>query len=115
VVRDNALEFVDTVLRPALRELLVPLLDREVTLEQRVRVADAVTAVPIVTIEEAVLVLAATDNAWLQACAAYLIGQGGLTRFVPQLDSWIADPDPLLRESAKEARGRIEMGATPRS
>ena len=107
VVHDNALEFVETVVSPQLRELLVPLLDRDVPLDRRVQVADAVIGVPIVTLEEAVRILASADNAWLQACAAYLIGQAGLPGFAPQLDAWIADPDPLLREAAKEARTRL--------
>lgn len=107
VVHDNALEFVETVLSPQLRELLVPLLDREVTLDQRVQVADAVIGVPMTTLTDAVLVLASTDNPWLQACAAYLMGQIGVASFAPQLDAWIADPDPLLREAAKEARAHL--------
>lgn len=111
VVHDNALEFVETVLSPQLRELLVPLLDREVTIDERVRVADAVIGVPVATLAEAARILACTDDSWLQACAAYVIGQAGLAGFTPQLDAWIADPDPLLREAAREARTRLEARA----
>ena len=111
VVHDNALEFVETVVSPHLRELLVPLLDRDVPLDRRVQLADAVIGVPIVTLAEAVRILASTDDPWLQACAAYLIGQAALPGFAPQLDAWLADPDPLLREAAKEARTRLETRA----
>jgi len=111
VVHDNALEFVETVVSPQLRELLVPLLDQDVTLDRRVQLADAVIGVPVATLDEAVRILASSDDPWLQACAAYLIGQAGLPGFAPQLDAWIADADPLLREAAKEARARLEARA----
>jgi hypothetical protein len=107
VVHDNALEFVETVLNSELRTLLVPLLDRDITVDQRVQIADHVTATPIKTAAEAVRVLVATDDAWLQACAAFLAGELQLDRLTPQLRAWAADPNPLLRESAREALDKL--------
>jgi hypothetical protein len=40
VVHSNALEFLDNTLNPQLRARLVPLIDSEVTLQERVRLAD---------------------------------------------------------------------------
>ena len=40
VLRANALEFLDNILSPELRPLIVPLLDNEVTVAERVRLAD---------------------------------------------------------------------------
>ena len=40
VTHSNALEFLDTTLNPQLRALLVPLIDSEVTIQERVRLAD---------------------------------------------------------------------------
>lgn len=107
VVHDNALEFVETVLNSELRTLLVPLLDRDITVDQRVQIADHVTSIPIKTAAEAVRVLVATDDAWLQACAAFLAGELRLDSLAPQLQSWTADPNPLLRESAREALDKL--------
>jgi HEAT repeat protein len=45
-----------------------------------------------------------SDDAWLRSCAAYLIGELGLTRLAPKLDEWLDDANPLLRESAREAQ-----------
>jgi hypothetical protein len=95
------------VLNLELRTLLVPLLDRDITVDQRVQIADHVTGIPIRTAAEAVRVLVATDDAWLQACAAFLAGELRLENLAPQLRSWTADPNPLLRESAKEALAKI--------
>lgn len=107
VVHDNALEFVETVLGLELRTLLVPLLDRDITVDQRVQIADHVTGIPIRTANEAVRVLVATDDAWLQSCAAFLAGELRLERLAPQLRFWMADPNPLLRESARDALGKM--------
>ena len=40
VTHSNALEFLDNTLNPQLRQRLVPLIDSEVTLQERVRLAD---------------------------------------------------------------------------
>lgn len=107
VVHDNALEFVETVLNPELREMLVPLLDREITVDQRVQLADHITGVPIKTAAAAVHVLVATDDAWLRSCAAFLVGELRLRQFVPHVQAWVDDGNALLREAAREAMARV--------
>ena len=107
VVHDNALEFVEAVLSRELRELLVPLLDRGITLDERVHLADHVTGIPIRTAAEAVHILVASDDPWLRSCAAYLVGALRLRRFAPQLHEWAEDANPLLREAAREALTKL--------
>jgi HEAT repeat protein len=113
VVHDNALEFVENVLSRELREQLVPLLDRDISVDQRVQIADHVIGVPIRTADEAVRVLVATDDSWLQSCAAFLAGELGLARLAPQLRTWLTDPNPLLRESARDALTRLDLVRSP--
>jgi HEAT repeat protein len=107
VVHDNALEFVENVLSLELRQLLVPLLDRDITVDQRVQIADHVTGIPIRTAAGAVRVLVAADDAWLRSCAAFLAGELRLEGLMPQLRAWMTDPNPLLRESARDALGKL--------
>jgi AAA family ATP:ADP antiporter len=109
VVHDNALEFVETVLNAELRGLLIPLLDRAITVDQRVQIADHVTGIPIKTAADAVGVLVATEDAWLQSCAAFLAGELRIPELTGQLRRWTADANPLLRESAREALGKMSM------
>ncbi|MGH9350000.1 MAG: Npt1/Npt2 family nucleotide transporter [Vicinamibacterales bacterium] len=113
VVHDNALELVETVLSLELRSLLVPLLDRDITVDQRVQIADYVTSIPIRTAADAVRVLVATDDAWLQSCGAFLAGELRLEWMVPQLRVWIVDPNPLLRESARDALNKLAASQLP--
>ena len=73
-MRANALEFLDNVLVPDLRKVLVPLLDSQVTVEERIAIADRLVGAPVETAEEAVATLLASGDAWLRSCAVYAVG-----------------------------------------
>jgi hypothetical protein len=62
VVHDNALEVMETVLPPRLRERLVPLVDGAVAVAARVQAADRVTGVPIRTTEDLLRTLELVDD-----------------------------------------------------
>ena len=109
-VHDDALEYLENVLQPPLRGLIVPLLDREVPNDARVALAARVLGTEIRSDEEAVELLALSPEPWLRSCAAYAIGALGLTHLTPTLDKWMSDEDPLLREAARQAR--IRLGAS---
>ena len=107
VVHDNALEFVETVLSPDLRERLIPLLDSGVRVDDRVQLADTWTHAPIRSATEAVRVLIHTEDAWLQSCAALLIGDLHLTSLAAPLPRWAQDANTTLREAARDALDKL--------
>ena len=111
VVHANALEFLDNILKPQLRNMLVPLLDSDVKVEERVRLAQRIVGTGVETQEEAVAALIASEDPWLKSCGAYAIGTLGLKSLAHELDSCLDHPDPLLRETARQAKLRI-AGAT---
>lgn len=111
VVRDNALEFLDNVLKPQLRNILVPLLDSEVSLPEKVRLADRLVRSDIKDRESAAAALVGSDDPWLRACGAYAIGSLGLTALAAELASCLEHPDPLLRETARQAQLRLAARA----
>ena len=104
------LEFLDNTLRPELRELLVPLIDSGVGLEDRVRRADALLGTRVETSEEAVSMLIHSGDPWLRSCAAYAIGTLGLSSMEAELEAWENDPDPLLVETVRHAREKLATG-----
>lgn len=108
-VRANALEFLDNVLRPQLRNVLVPLLDSQVALAERVQMANRLLGTSVESREEAVATLLASDDPWLRSCAAYAIGVMRLESLEGALDKWLDDPDPLLRATARSAKERFSM------
>jgi len=113
-VHDNALEFLDNVLKPQLREMLVPLLDSKVTVAERAQLAQRLVRIKIESQEQAVAELVASQDPWLKSCGAYAIGSLGIKSLEDQLDQCLKESDPLLRETARAAKLRLEaLAAKP--
>lgn len=107
VIHDNALEFLENVLSPQLRSLLLPLLDSEVPASSRIELANRVLGTEVASSTEAVHSLLSSEDPWLRSCAAYAIGALNLEGFDGQLERLSTDPDPLLRETARQAQARL--------
>jgi len=110
-IRDNALEFLEQVLPPAMRALVVPLFDRAVSIEARASAAERVVGVSVGSRDEAVEVLSLSRDPWLQSCAAYAIGELRLAHLAHLVDAWADDADPLLRTTADAARDKLKAHA----
>jgi len=111
-VHDNALEFLDNVLKPQLREMLVPLLDSKVTVRERAHLAQRLVRTKIENQEEAIAALIASDDPWLRSCGAHAVGVFGLRSLEGQLNRLLNDSDPLLRETARASKLRLEALVT---
>lgn len=107
VAHDNAVEFLENVLEPQLRGLLMPLLDAEVSVAERVDLANRVLGASLDSQQEAVTLLLQSEDPWLRSCAVYAIGALGLRELLPELDRLSTDADPLLRETIRQARSRL--------
>jgi len=111
VVHDNAVEFMDSVLPPEVRQVIIPLFDREVLVDARIAAANRMLGSKLGDREEAIEVMALSQDPWLRACSAYAMGEMRLTRFAPTLDQWAEDADPLLRATAMDAREKLRHAA----
>ena len=107
-VHDNALEFLDNVLKSELREMLVPLLDGKITVGERAHLAQRIVHTRVETQEQAVAALVACDDPWLRSCGAHAIGTFGMKSLEGELNRCLNDSDPLLRETARLAKLRLE-------
>lgn len=107
VVQDNAIEFLEAVLSPQLRELIVPLFDRGVSPGQRAHMANGLLGSTLGDRDEAISVLMLSQDPWLQSCAAYTIGEFRLAQFESQIEEWCLHADPLLRATAEDARRKL--------
>lgn len=112
-LRADALEFLDNVLAPQLRHLLVPLLDSQVGVAERVRLANRLVGAPVETLDQAVGLLLASEDSWLRACAAFAVGALRLESLAPELDRLADAADPLLRETVRAARRRLAGEVPP--
>jgi hypothetical protein len=117
IVRANALEFLDNVLKPELRQVLVPLLDSQVTIAERIELANRFVGAPLETTEQAISTLLASEDSWLRSCAVYAVGALRLTSLQEELHRFDDSDDPALRESVRNARRRLagEIDAVPTS
>jgi ATP:ADP antiporter, AAA family len=110
-VHDNALEFLDNVLKSQLRDMLVPLLDSKITVSERAQLAQRLVRAKIENQEQAVAELVASDDPWLKSCGAYAIGTLGIKSLEDKLDGCLNESDPLLRETARAAKLRLDASA----
>lgn len=74
LIRANALEFLENVLEPELMRVLLPLLDSQVTVDERIELADKLVGAPLETAEQAIGTLLASQDAWLRSRAVYAVG-----------------------------------------
>ena len=107
IVRANALEFLDNVLRPELRQVLVPLLDSQVTVDERIEIANRVVGAPVETTEAALGTLLASEDSWLRSCAINAIGTLRIRGLEDELIKFETTGDPVLQESIRVARRRL--------
>jgi AAA family ATP:ADP antiporter len=106
-IRANALEFLDNVLKPELRPLLVPLLDSHVSIEERIQIADRLVGAPVETAEQAIETLLASEDSWLRSCAVYAVGTLRLHGLEDVLRRFEQSGDALLQETVRAARRRL--------
>jgi AAA family ATP:ADP antiporter len=107
VIRGNAIEFLDNVLKPELRQVLVPLLDSSVTVAERIALANTLVGAPLDTPEQAVSTLLASEDSWLRSCAVYAIGAMQLESLEGVLDRFERDQDPAMQQTVQNARRRL--------
>ncbi len=56
--------------------------------------------------------LVKSDDPWLRSCGAYAIGIFGLKSLEGELNRCLNDADPLLQETARAAKLRLEALVT---
>jgi ATP:ADP antiporter, AAA family len=106
-LRADALELLEQVLPSHLDQMLVPLLDSQVSVAERVALADRLVGSQVGTLDDAVKVLLASEDPWLRSSAAFAVGALRLESLAPELDQLVDAHDPLLRETARAAKRRL--------
>jgi AAA family ATP:ADP antiporter len=107
VIHDNALEFLENILSPELRGLLIPLLDSDVSRAARIGLAHRVLGARAPSETEAVRMLLQSEDPWLKSCGVYAVGALDLEELMPEVDALSDAPDALLRETVKQTREKV--------
>jgi len=106
-IRANGLEFLENVLKPQLRSLVLPMIDPHVSAAERIELANRLVGVPVEGLREALATLLDSEDSWLKSCAAFTVGDLGLDELRADLDKWAAHEDPLVRETVNAARRKL--------
>jgi AAA family ATP:ADP antiporter len=71
LVRANALEYLEHILKPELRHVLLPLIDSQVEEAERIRLANTLVGAPVASPEQALGTLLVSEDPWLRSRAEY--------------------------------------------
>lgn len=106
-VRANALEFLENVLAPNIRNVLLPLIDSQVSVDERIAMANRLVGAPLETAEQAVATLLASEDAFLRSTAVYAVGALQLHELEPEVRKYEMAADPMVRDSVQATLARL--------
>jgi AAA family ATP:ADP antiporter len=107
VVHDNALEFLDNVLKRHLRHIFVPLIDSEVGIAERMALAERFVGRKKQSREEVVAELLGSEDPRLKAFGAYAVGMHRIASLESELDKCLKHEDSFVRQTAHQAKLRL--------
>jgi len=105
-LRATVIELLDNVVEREMNELLLPLFGPSAS--ERLEVARGQLRIPERSGTEILRQLATTADSWLRSCALHAIGESLLEQLGDPVDASLDDPDPLVRETARTARARLD-------
>ncbi|MCI0720448.1 MAG: hypothetical protein L0338_15985, partial [Acidobacteria bacterium] len=106
-VRAQSIEYLETILSAEHKTLFAFLLD-DAPEGERARRAALSLKVAHPTLGETLRVLAEGGDAWLRACALFMIGSHGLADLSDRINENLASSDPTIQETAMWARGQLQ-------
>jgi ATP:ADP antiporter, AAA family len=112
-IRANALEFLENVLKPDLRKVVMPLVDSHVTLEERIARANQLVRGPLDGTEQAMATLLSSQDPWLRARAIHAVGALRLHDLAPALERMAVLADAATRSAIRMALHRLATEPEP--
>ena len=87
--------------------MLVPLLDSQITVDERINLANRLVGAPLENAEQAVGTLLGSEDAWLQSVAVYAVGALQLHGLEGELRKFESSANPVFRDAAQAAKQRL--------
>ena len=104
--RTAAIEFLDNMLHKNLKSIILPLLEESST-ERLIDRASRLFGIQTRDRKDALRLILLQPDVWLKVCALYQVGEERMTDLADTCRALLADPDPLIRETAEWALGRL--------
>jgi AAA family ATP:ADP antiporter len=107
-VQANAAEFLDNLLRPNLKRLLIPMVDHKTPLAERASKGRSFWKREALSTQEALAELISGNDRWLKACAIYAAGKLEVRELLGLIENLRQAPDPLIAETAQAAWRKLQ-------
>ena len=105
--RTAAIEFLDNMLHKNLKSIILPLLEESST-ERLIDRASRLFGIHTRERKEALRLILGQPDVWLKVCALYQVGEERLSDLADICRVLSTDADPLIRETAEWALGRLK-------
>jgi AAA family ATP:ADP antiporter len=99
-LKANAIEFLDNILDPKLKRILIPIVDTsrvDILADSPLEISGFEVPNEFDSIH---LILQSHDN-WLKSCTLFLVAELNYNKSLDIISKLVDDPDPLVRETAK--------------
>ena len=110
-LRGNAIEYLENALAQDHRKLVLPLVDDGGD-AARLRLADQTYGFRPGRFEDTLAALLQSDDAWLRACALFVVGSRKERALMPLVETNLATLNTLVRETANWARVALASAPT---
>jgi len=113
-IKANAVELLDLVLDPEIKEMILPLVEsREEAM--LVRKSEALFSVSVPSEKESLSELLTGDDDWLRVCALFLIAKLGESQFDERVQELKGHWNSVVRETAEFTEQQLEASRKPES
>ncbi len=105
-LRANSVEFLDNVLEPGLKAVVIPIIELscdEIVRNELYRRLD----LERLSFDESVRFLLNGDDGWLKSCALFLIAETGQRQFSDTVSALVRDEDVIVKETARFCTGAL--------
>ena len=105
-LRAKAVEFLDNILDPHSKRMIIPIIERYSSKVQ-VSLLTGLTEMKHNSQNEALIAILEEDDNWLKVCALYFMAESGITEPSWMIKKLATDPDPITRETAEYSLRRL--------
>jgi len=106
-LRANAVEFLDNVLDTNLKKVILPIVETQ-SVDTLIDITRELHGFEIPSENGCLVSLLKGDDNWLKVCTLYLIAELRNRELLPEVEKFVNDPDPIVKETAEYTIRKFE-------
>jgi hypothetical protein len=106
-LRAKAVEFLDNILDPSLKRMIIPIIER---ISSKVQISGSLGTSDMApsSEDETLDMILDEDDIWIKVCALFYMAMSGIFKPAWKIKRFTTDPDPMTRETAEYALSKFE-------